>query len=1566
MFLILLVVLVYIAIHLTPVQNWIVKKVADNLSKKLQTKVSVKHVNFSLFNKMELVGVMVEDRKADTLLYAGKVNVSVTDWFFLRDKATLHYIGLRDAVVNMNRIDSVWNYQFLVDYFSSPKKDTLAKDGGLEFDFKKIELSNIRFNQSDKWTGKDFIAYLKTGSIDANVIDFSKKHIEINAVKLDEPFFAQLDYPGKRISEPASTTIPVNAVASKPSGWHMSLKALDITNGTFKNEKQTVRLPYTDRFDGQHLLFSSINAGFRNLLFANDTLVSSINISAKEKSGIEIKSLTSNAKMNSVMMEFNDLELVTNNSRIGDYYAMRYTDFDEDMSSFLHNVTIEAKLKNTIISSDDLSIFAPALKTWHRNFNIDGNALGKVDNFSVKKMTIKTGNTLVEGDINIHGLPDMQTTFIDFTSRNLETNYSELIAVVPSLKNVQNPRLSKLGNIKYKGNFTGFINDFVAFGTVSTNLGTITTDLNMKLPVNRPAVYSGKIVTSNFNLGGFLNTKELGTISLNGKISGKGFTIKELVTDFEGKISQIEYLGYNYRDLVIDGKFEKKLFKGNASINDPNLVVEALAGTINFNEELPSFKVTADLKKSDFKSLRLTRDAFRLNGRFNLDFKGSTIDNFSGTASITDAMLSYNEKPLSFDMLNLTSSVFEGKKILAFETNEAEGNITGNFVVAELAGSFNLFLNKYYPSYFSRPTRNLSAQDFTFFVKTKRVDEFVQLLDKKLEGFDNARFSGRLQIPGNQMEFFARVPEFKYDGKVFTNVKLESRGQEDSLITVIDVDEIAISDSFHFPRSNLKLLTIKGQTDLQLKTTADKTLSNAELNARITSLSEGVNIHFFPSSFYINNKKWDLEKDGELSIYKNRVDASEIKFVQGNQSIVISTELDEETNSTTVVALLEKINILDFAPFLVKNPRMEGLLTGTLKLKDPFGKQKIEFTGQAKDFVMENKSIATIDLKANADLNKGMINFSGNGKDKNDEFNFAGNYNLKDSTDNAMEINFTSTKFDVNNLEPYLSNIFSDLQGNVIADLKVTGGSKHQYLTGSVQIEEGSLKVKYTNCKYKFTNETIIFNPDEMDLGSIILSDTLGNTATAGGKMTHHFFKNFGFENILLKTQRMLLLNTTKRENPDFYGKIIGNATMTLDGPVSNLKMKIDGGPSSLVSDGNHFYLPSSSSKEVGTIDYIEFVQFGKQMQNESIATEGTNISVDLNLTANPACKVDVILDEATGDIIKGQGSGQLKIHVGNKEPLTMSGRYDISKGEYSFNFQTFIKKYFQITNGYINWDKDPYEATINIDAIYTATRVDLSSLNTSRGKFNQRADLNVVAHLTNTLKSPKINFEFKIPPQQSDFGNDPIVLESLKKFSQDENEMNRQVASLLLFNSFITDNNSGGIAGSGFSFLSGTAGQVLSNFLNNQFSKIFQKIFNDPTITPYLSFNSSFDVSSPELLNSLQASGNFGFKKEYLDGRLIVSLGGNVDYNNPYILAARNTNILLTPDITLEYILTGDGKLRILGFNRTSVDATLGQRNRTGVSLNYSKDFNNFSELFGPGEEKKRRRALRVAKKAE
>jgi hypothetical protein len=268
----------------------------------------------------------------------------------------------------------------------------------------------------------------------------------------------------------------------------------------------------------------------------------------------------------------------------------------------------------------------------------------------------------------------------------------------------------------------------------------------------------------------------------------------------------------------------------------------------------------------------------------------------------------------------------------------------------------------------------------------------------------------------------------------------------------------------------------------------------------------------------------------------------------------------------------------------------------------------------------------------------------------------------------------------------------------------------------------------------------------------------------------------------------------------------------------------------------------------------------------------------------------------------------------------------------------------------------------ININAEYLAPNVDLSSLATSRGKYQHKSDLLIIARLTNTLKAPKIGFEFEIPKnKQTDYSNDPVLLENLKKFSKDENEQNRQVASLLLFNSFINDNN-GGFGASTASFLSGTVGQVISGFLNNQLTKVFQKLFKDPTLTPYISFNSNYNVTSPELINALQASGNFGFKKTYIDGRLVVSLGGNIDYNNPYILQAKNTNVLLTPDITLEYFLTKDGKLRIVGFNRTVVDATLGQRNRTGLSLSYGRDFDKHTkaERLAIREERKKKKTKR------
>ncbi|MBL0355584.1 MAG: hypothetical protein IPP72_01235 [Chitinophagaceae bacterium] len=183
-------------LHFTFVQNWLIHKVTVGLSEKLHAKIGIKHIDLDFFDKLNLKGLYVEDQKKDTLLYAGSASISITDWFFLKDKATIHSLELSDATINLNRTDTVWNYQFLIDYFASPNKDTTQK-GGIEIDLKELKLRNIAFNQVDKWKGKDQLGSLKSLILIADTFDLKKQLISIRQLDIDEPHFTIADYTGE-------------------------------------------------------------------------------------------------------------------------------------------------------------------------------------------------------------------------------------------------------------------------------------------------------------------------------------------------------------------------------------------------------------------------------------------------------------------------------------------------------------------------------------------------------------------------------------------------------------------------------------------------------------------------------------------------------------------------------------------------------------------------------------------------------------------------------------------------------------------------------------------------------------------------------------------------------------------------------------------------------------------------------------------------------------------------------------------------------------------------------------------------------------------------------------------------------------------------------------------------------------------------------------------------------------------------------------------------------------------------------------------------------------------------
>ncbi|MCY7292236.1 MAG: hypothetical protein LH615_08650, partial [Ferruginibacter sp.] len=638
-------------------------------------------------------------------------------------------------------------------------------------DLKELHFTNIKFNKIDGWIGQNMIANIGKLDVLMELVDIKNKKIHVKEIYLENPLFAQKDYEGNRppqenLQEIIEKIPVLGAFKWNDTGWEIKLDKLDIKDGVFQNDKFTEEPPYVDRFDGQHLLFSNLNGSMKNLLFLRDTLSMYVSLSAKEKSGFEIKKLESNLKFTPEMMEFNNLDLVTNKSRLRNYYSMEYKSFTDDFSSFIHNVSLTANFKESTLSSDDLAFFSPNLKQWKRLFYLEGKVKGPLDNFSAKEMKIKTGNTYLEGNIAVRGLPDINTTFIDFQSKQLRTNYADMVAIVPSLRNVQKPAIAKLGAVSFTGNFTGFIRDFVAYGTFNTALGNLTADVNMKTPENKSPSYSGSLATSGFKIGSFINSPSLGDVALNIKLKGTGFNLNVLNAKVDGTVKSVGFNGYNYQNIILNGDFEKKLFTGHLSINDPNLKISSFDGSLNLLDKNPGFKLQAKVEKADLKKLGLTTQDLAFNGDLNLDFTGNDIDNFLGKARISNAQLRQNENQLSFDSLTINSEIIDGKKSLSLISNEIDANVTGNFKIMELPDAVKLLLARYYPTYIKAPSYIVkSAQNFTFFVKTNNVDQYVKLIDKKLGGFNNSTVSGSFNLQSYDLTLNATIPQFVYDQK---------------------------------------------------------------------------------------------------------------------------------------------------------------------------------------------------------------------------------------------------------------------------------------------------------------------------------------------------------------------------------------------------------------------------------------------------------------------------------------------------------------------------------------------------------------------------------------------------------------------------------------------------------------------------------------------------------------------------------------------------------------------------------------------------------------------------------
>lgn len=149
--LLLLFTFLYFAIQSYSFQTWLGTKAGDYLSKELKTEIKINKIAIDFFKRAELIGVFVKDLHEDTLLY-GDVNVSIKKFNYQQKQIKLNSVTLRNvnAKIVKYKGDSTLNFQFLADYFSSPRKIDTSTQKSWDFDPGELVLENIAFTFKDE------------------------------------------------------------------------------------------------------------------------------------------------------------------------------------------------------------------------------------------------------------------------------------------------------------------------------------------------------------------------------------------------------------------------------------------------------------------------------------------------------------------------------------------------------------------------------------------------------------------------------------------------------------------------------------------------------------------------------------------------------------------------------------------------------------------------------------------------------------------------------------------------------------------------------------------------------------------------------------------------------------------------------------------------------------------------------------------------------------------------------------------------------------------------------------------------------------------------------------------------------------------------------------------------------------------------------------------------------------------------------------------------------------------------------------------------------------------------
>jgi len=1300
----------------------------------------------------------------------------------------------------------------------------------------------------------------------------------------------------------------------------------------------------TDIYDANALAVKDFNFEASNIYLKNETAGANIKtLSFKESSGLNLKELTGDIKVSDTNLNVDGLQLKLNDNLINGYAEIKYSSITELINN-PEKIDITADVANFTANMKDLFVYMPELKENEyiralgaKNLSGSFKLEGSGSALAVSQAYINWGNTTsLSANGSIANPMDVDNLSYNFQNVNFKSTRGDLKRFVSEEDlGVEIPQ-----SVSLKGSFTGDLT------SLKTNSYLTSSDGSMKMigdfNFDDEIAFNAQFETMELQLGKFLKMDNVGSLNLKVNASGNGKDLNHLNANLEATITSLSLNNYSIKDLEINGELKDGEGPVTALYKDSNIDID-LSGYAKLDSIASQFDINLNIKGVDLNALGFTSRNITSALKLNASFKGD-LDRFAVNANVTDGLAIYDNESYLLGDVGITAFVLPDSTSVDINNKMLDLSLRSNanpqVLTTALTNHFNSYL---------QPDKILDSvtKPVNIKVRGKFIDAPIlnDVFLTSLAELDTVNIRMDFNEKERKLAASINLPKLDFYGM-----------QIDSLAFHINSDDKNLFFDFGLKSLDAGPLAIK-KTLIDGKIFDRKLFLNfssynndetiVQIQTEITGEDNLLKIHVNPENLSFNSLPWTIPATNLFILSDKKMEFQDFRFSHDNQQLNLFSDK----------ASLTKDHIgMDFSNFRLQNilsylnpeeALAKGILNGEFVVQEPFSETGLLANLEILNLEVMEVPLGRLALDAKSRGND-SYDFNLAIKDGNVDLDLTGDY-IADVEAARLNLSLDLNKFNLKALDGFSGGTITDGTGYISGNMKLNGTTLEPQYSGEFNFNEAGFNVSMLNAAFLFKNEKFTLNNEAVFFDGFRILDENNNDFVMSGAVYTESLINPRFD-LSFEANKFRVMNSTKEDNDLFYGTatLDANAKLTGDLLLPKLDLNINVG-----ADTNVTYIVPESELDIVERDGIViFVNredpddILTKTKEESVVISGYEVNAQISL--NDDAVFHMIIDEETGDNIQASGEGDLIFSILPNGRTTLSGRIDVNKGHYEMSLYNLVKRRFDIVEGSsITWAGDPFDATLNATAMYKV-ETSASALMAPQlagadasvsNRFRQELPFYVYLNVDGELMQPVLTFSLDMPEEdQGAIGGQ--VYGRIQQLNQQEGELNKQVFSLLVLNRFFPESGSDGSGGGTAAIARDNLNQALSDQLN----LLSGKILGSSGLELDFGLDSFTDYQGENPQDRTQL--NIAAQKKLLDDRLVVRVGSNVDIQGSN--QAEGESSALIGNVSLEYLLTEDGKFKLKGFRLNRFDNVIdGQLIVSGIALIFTQEFNKFKELF-------------------